>query len=92
MEMKLERVGEEGEREERERADLRSPFARRLLFLVDEGDGFSYIDLPQPLGRLSMAICMDINNGTDFLSPWDAYELATFVQKSESDRVSFRRC
>ena len=30
-----------------------------------------------------MAICMDINNGTDFTSPWDAYELATFVQKSE---------
>ena len=48
------------------------------------GEGFSYIDLPQPIGRLSIGICMDINNGTDFTSPWDAYELATFARKSQS--------
>jgi hypothetical protein len=45
------------------------------------GDGFSYIDLPEPLGRVSFAICMDINP-KDFTAPWDAYELSTFVQKS----------
>ncbi|KAL7410471.1 carbon-nitrogen hydrolase [Mrakia frigida] len=70
--------------------DVIHNYRKTFLFETDQkwavaGDGFSYIDLPQPLGRLSMAICMDINNGTDFLSPWDAYELATFVQKNSVD-------
>ncbi|CED82967.1 Carbon-nitrogen hydrolase [Phaffia rhodozyma] len=55
-------------------------------FWAQEGDGFSFVDLPQPIGRLCLAICMDINP-KDFLSPWDAYELSRYAQKHSVDTL-----
>ncbi|BEI89184.1 uncharacterized protein CcaverHIS019_0205460 [Cutaneotrichosporon cavernicola] len=43
-----------------------------------EGDGFAFFDLPEPLGRVGLGICMDLNP-RDFIAPWNAFELATFA-------------
>lgn len=48
------------------------------------GPGFTYIDLPPPINRLCMGICMDMNP-QEFSAPWDAYELASFVKKVGGD-------
>ncbi|WVO17638.1 hypothetical protein L204_105335 [Cryptococcus depauperatus] len=49
-----------------------------------EGEGFKYFDLPQPLGRLTIGICMDMNP-KDFIAPWDAFELANFCRDNAVD-------
>ncbi|RXK37312.1 protein N-terminal amidase [Tremella mesenterica] len=51
-----------------------------------EGDGFRYFDLPEPLGRVAIGICMDMNP-RDFIAPWDAYELATFCRDNKVDML-----
>ncbi|GMK54256.1 hypothetical protein CspeluHIS016_0108420 [Cutaneotrichosporon spelunceum] len=48
------------------------------------GDGFTYFDLPEPLGRVCIGICMDLNP-RDFIAPWDAFELATFAVDNAVD-------
>ncbi|WWC67031.1 uncharacterized protein I206_100938 [Kwoniella pini CBS 10737] len=45
-----------------------------------EGDGFCHFDLPEPLGRVAVGICMDMNP-KDFLAPWDAFELANYCRE-----------
>ncbi|CAK9786263.1 carbon-nitrogen hydrolase [Cutaneotrichosporon oleaginosum] len=51
-----------------------------------EGDGFAFFDLPQPLGRVGVGICMDLNP-RDFIAPWNAYELATFAVDNAVDML-----
>ncbi|GFZ43747.1 hypothetical protein JCM24511_01467 [Saitozyma sp. JCM 24511] len=51
-----------------------------------EGDSFVYYDLPEPLGRVAVAICMDMNP-KDFLAPWDAFELANFCKDNKVDML-----
>ncbi|ORY31960.1 carbon-nitrogen hydrolase [Naematelia encephala] len=49
-----------------------------------EGDGFTHFDLPEPLGRVAIGICMDMNP-KDFIAPWDAFELATYCKHNDVD-------
>ncbi|KAJ9114706.1 hypothetical protein QFC22_005582 [Naganishia vaughanmartiniae] len=65
----------------------------RKSFLYDtdktwarEGDGFKVFDLPPPLGRTVIGICMDMNP-KDFLAPFDAYELANYVKQVQADTL-----
>ncbi|KAK4686105.1 protein N-terminal amidase, partial [Tremellales sp. Uapishka_1] len=51
-----------------------------------EGDGFQYFDLAEPLGRVAVGICMDMNP-KDFLAPFDAYELANFCRDNSVDML-----
>jgi protein N-terminal amidase len=71
-------------------------YRKRFLYYTDEtwaleGDGctsasgFFASDLG-PLGKVSMGICMDINN-YKFLSPWTAYEFANHVLQSQTPLV-----
>ena len=54
------------------------------LWLARSGAGFTHVDLPHPIGRICVAICMDINP-EDFVAPWDSYELANYAAKHEVD-------
>ncbi|GHJ84903.1 hypothetical protein NliqN6_1305 [Naganishia liquefaciens] len=65
----------------------------RKSFLYDtdktwarEGDGFKVYDLPPPLNRTVLGICMDLNP-KDFIAPFDAYELANFVKNNDADTL-----
>lgn len=65
----------------------------RKSFLYDadrpwcvEGAGFRYYDLPQPLGRTVIGVCMDLNP-KDFLAPWNAYELSGFCRRVGTDTL-----
>ncbi|TXT06032.1 hypothetical protein VHUM_03505 [Vanrija humicola] len=49
-----------------------------------EGDGFRFFDLPEPLGRVAVGICMDLNP-QDFVAPWNAFELANFTLDKGAD-------
>ncbi|KAL1409625.1 hypothetical protein Q8F55_003621 [Vanrija albida] len=49
-----------------------------------EGDGFKFFDLPEPLGRVAVGICMDLNP-QDFVAPWNAFELANFTLQNNVD-------
>ncbi|WWD22277.1 hypothetical protein CI109_106768 [Kwoniella shandongensis] len=51
-----------------------------------EGDGFVHFDLPEPLGRVAVGICMDMNP-KDFIAPWDAFELATYCREKAVDML-----
>ncbi|ADV24796.1 protein N-terminal amidase [Cryptococcus gattii E566] len=51
-----------------------------------EGDGFQYFDLSEPLGRVALGICMDLNP-KDFIAPWDAFELANFCRDNAVDML-----
>ncbi|KAG7088032.1 hypothetical protein E1B28_012068 [Marasmius oreades] len=66
-------------------------YRKTHLFEVDEtwakaGSGFKTFDLPSPLGRVSIGICMDLNvqpphTWTSLDGP---YELATYTQSQDS--------
>ncbi|WRT63449.1 uncharacterized protein IL334_000354 [Kwoniella shivajii] len=51
-----------------------------------EGDGFMHFDLPDPLGRVAVGICMDMNP-KDFIAPWDAFELANYCRDNSVDML-----
>ncbi|WVW81583.1 hypothetical protein I302_103578 [Kwoniella bestiolae CBS 10118] len=51
-----------------------------------EGDGFMHFDLPEPLGRVAVGICMDMNP-KDFVAPWDAFELANYCRDNAVDML-----
>ncbi|WVR03299.1 hypothetical protein IAU60_000290 [Kwoniella sp. DSM 27419] len=51
-----------------------------------EGDGFVHFDLPEPLGRVALGICMDMNP-KDFIAPWDAFELANYCRDQSVDML-----
>ncbi|WFD24302.1 hypothetical protein MEQU1_003001 [Malassezia equina] len=58
---------------------------------ADEGGGFEYLDVPG-LGRLCVAICMDLNRALPSLTPaytleseFSRYELATFCEQHRID-------
>lgn len=62
-------------------------FRKHFLFEADEtwslpGPGFQYIDLPPPLGRLAVAICMDLNPYR-FETPWEKMELTRWCEEQE---------
>ncbi|ORX34583.1 carbon-nitrogen hydrolase [Kockovaella imperatae] len=50
------------------------------------GSGFMHFDLPEPLGRTAIGICMDMNP-KDFIAPWDAFELGSYVRESGADTL-----
>lgn len=63
-------------------------FRKHFLYEVDtswadEGPGFEYIELPG-IGRLSVAICMDLNPYT-LENPFDKYELTSFCDRNKID-------
>ncbi|KAK8845328.1 hypothetical protein IAR55_006041 [Kwoniella newhampshirensis] len=51
-----------------------------------EGDGFVHFDLPEPLGRVAVGICMDMNP-KDFIAPWDAFELSNYCRDNAVDTL-----
>ncbi|WWC85581.1 uncharacterized protein L201_000445 [Kwoniella dendrophila CBS 6074] len=51
-----------------------------------EGDGFMHFDLAEPLGRVAVGICMDMNP-KDFVAPWDAFELANYCRDNAVDML-----
>ncbi|WVF66248.1 hypothetical protein IAT40_000988 [Kwoniella sp. CBS 6097] len=51
-----------------------------------EGDGFVHFDLPEPLGRVAVGICMDMNP-KDFIAPWDAFELSNYCRDNSVDML-----
>ncbi|RSH84550.1 Carbon-nitrogen hydrolase [Apiotrichum porosum] len=66
-------------------------YRKTFLFETDknwarEGSGFMHWDLPAPLGRVAIGICMDLNP-EDFISPWNAYELATYCATNAVDML-----
>lgn len=66
-------------------------YRKSFLYTADlpwaaSGPGFRFWDLPPPLGRTVLAICMDLNP-RDFIAPWNAYELATFVKSVQAETV-----
>ncbi|KAL7421847.1 hypothetical protein Q5752_003618 [Cryptotrichosporon argae] len=66
-------------------------YRKTFLFETDkswarEGDGFRYFELPPPIGRLALGICMDMNP-REFIAPWDAFELATFAKQNSVDTL-----
>nr|XP_018266445.1 protein N-terminal amidase [Kwoniella dejecticola CBS 10117]OBR88603.1 protein N-terminal amidase [Kwoniella dejecticola CBS 10117] len=48
-----------------------------------EGDGFSHFDLPEPLGRVAVGICMEMHDA----APWDAFELANYCRDNAVDML-----
>ena len=55
-----------------------------------EGSSFATFDLPDPIGRLGLGICMDCNP-KDFVAPFEAFEFANF-QKSQSPDLVILCC
>jgi protein N-terminal amidase len=70
--------------------------------LTYAGDGFKVYDLPPPLNRTVLGICMGMfcrliemqsadtltdMNPKDFIAPFDAYELANFVKDNAADTL-----
>ncbi|WVQ81021.1 hypothetical protein IAT38_003128 [Cryptococcus sp. DSM 104549] len=51
-----------------------------------EGEGFTHFDLPEPLGRVAVGICMDMNP-KDFVAPWDAFELSNYCRDNAVDML-----
>lgn len=51
----------------------------------DEGPGFEYVDTP--LGRICVAICMDMNPYCMYGAPFEAFELASFCRDAKVDTL-----
>ncbi|OLL26955.1 Protein N-terminal amidase [Neolecta irregularis DAH-3] len=78
-----------------------SNYRKHFLYTIDltwatSGPGFSTFNFPFGKARVSkldgilirkssVGICMDMNNGTDFSTPFEAYELGTHITTNEID-------
>ncbi|PWN96844.1 carbon-nitrogen hydrolase [Tilletiopsis washingtonensis] len=67
-------------------------FRKHFLYEADEawaceGPGFEFVDLPKPLGRLAVGICMDLNPYR-FQAAFDSFELASFCVRNHVDTLA----